>query len=134
MTPNQQRIHQRRLAYVRTFVADPTITVPGRWALVRFAVRALFNPRDFYRITFKGDGTRPHPPAAEVLADLRRFCGINRGGIVVSPVTRVVDSHATAYRAGQRDTFLRIANFLGLDEAGLQEIEDHARRNQSESD
>jgi len=26
-----------------------------------------------------------------MLADLKRFCGINKGGIVVSPVGRVVD-------------------------------------------
>lgn len=134
MNPTEQRIHQRRLAYVRTFVADPVISLPrGRWSLLWFALRSLFSPGEFYRITFKGDGSRPHPPAAEVMADLRRFAGINRGGIVVSPVSRVVDPYATAYRAGQRDTFLRIAHFIGLDEAGLQEIDDD-RRKQSGSD
>lgn len=70
-----------------------------------------------YVRTFCGDGAKPHPEAEKVLADLRRFCGIDRGGIVVSPVSRMVDPHATAYRAGQRDVYLRIIKFLGLSEA-----------------
>lgn len=57
-----------------------------------------------------------------VLADLRRFCGINKGGIVKNRLTGAVDPYATAYRAGQRDVFLRIAGYLGLDEAQMEEI------------
>lgn len=81
----------------------------------------LHRKRLAYVRTFMGDGQKPHPEALRVLADLKRFCGINRGGIVVSPVSRMVDSHATAYRAGQRDTYLRIAKFLGLDESDITE-------------
>lgn len=77
-----------------------------------------------YIHTFLGPDGKPHPEAQRVLADLKRFCGINRGGIVVSPISRTVDPYATAYRAGQRDTYLRLAKFLGLDEAD--NIEEHA--------
>lgn len=70
-----------------------------------------------YQRTFCGDGSKPHLEAERVLADLRRFCGIDRGGIVVSPVSRMVDSHATTYRAGQRDVYLRIVKMLSLSEA-----------------
>ena len=74
-----------------------------------------------YQRTFlNGEGSL-HLEAVRVMADLKRFCGISRGGIVVSPVTRTVDPYATAYRAGQRDTYLRIAKFLGLDETDIEE-------------
>jgi|JI10StandDraft_1071094.scaffolds.fasta_scaffold00943_28 hypothetical protein len=62
-----------------------------------------------------------HPNAETVLADLKRFCGINRGGIVVSPVTRTVDPYATAYRAGMRDVYLRVAKFLDLQETDIED-------------
>lgn len=67
---------------------------------------------------------KPHPEAAVMLADLKRFCGINKGGIVVSPISRTVDSHATVYRAGMRDVYLRIAKMIDLDETELREDSD----------
>jgi hypothetical protein len=70
-----------------------------------------------YQRTFCGDGVAPHKDAELVLADLRRFAHIDDGGIVVSPVTRTTDSHATCYRAGLRDAYLRLALMLGLGEA-----------------
>lgn len=93
-------------------------------AVVRNIRERLFRRRDAYRRTFCGPGVVPHNDGDEVLRDLRRFCGINKGGIVVSPVTRMADPIATAYRAGQRDVFLRIAGFIGLDEAQLEEQRD----------
>lgn len=70
-----------------------------------------------YRLTFKDQQGRILPAAQTVLDDLKKVCGINKGGIVISPVSRTVDPYATAYRAGQRDVYLRIAGFLNLDEA-----------------
>ncbi len=70
-----------------------------------------------YVRTFLAANGKPHPEALIVLADLARVSGINRGGIVVSPVSRMVDPYATAYRAGMRDVYLRITKFIGLDEA-----------------
>lgn len=78
-----------------------------------------------YQRTFFGDLRKPHGDACIVLGDLKRFCGINRGGVVVSPVLRMVDSHASAYRAGQRDVYLRIARMLDLDETDIKEVTDH---------
>jgi hypothetical protein len=78
-----------------------------------------------YERTFFGDFRKPHVDASVVLRDLKRFCGINRGGIVVSPITRMTDPYASAYRAGQRDVYLRIAQFLDLDETDIKEVDDH---------
>jgi hypothetical protein len=72
----------------------------------RSSQEALGVPR-----TFCGD-FRSAPKLQRVLADLRRFCGITKGGIVVSPVSRTVDPYATIYRAALRDVYLRIAGFL----------------------
>lgn len=70
-----------------------------------------------YQRTFLDGSGKVNPPAQTVLKDLRRAAGIDKGGIVISPVSRMVDPYATAYRAGQRDLYLRISKFLGLDEA-----------------
>lgn len=70
-----------------------------------------------YKNTFCGDGAAPHVSAQTVLADLRKFAHIDHGGLVVSPVTRMTDAHATCYRAGLRDMYLRICAHLGIEEA-----------------
>jgi hypothetical protein len=74
-----------------------------------------------YLRTLCDEGGKPHQEATIMLRDLKRFCGINKGGIVVSPVTRNVDSHATVYRAGMRDVYLRIAGMINLDETDISE-------------
>jgi hypothetical protein len=109
-----ERFHRLVAMYTATFTATFTHRF-SRWQLFRFALRALITPRGVYLLTFVGHDGRPNPVADEVLADLRRFCGVHKGGIVISPVTRTADPIATAYRAGQRDVFLRIAGFIGLD-------------------
>jgi hypothetical protein len=44
--------------------------------------------------------------------------------MVVSRVSGMVDSHASIYRAAQRDVYLRIAGFLNISEEQLfQEID-----------
>ena len=50
-----------------------------------------------------------------MIADLKRYCGADIEGLVVSPVTRTADPIATAYRAGRRDVYLRICNYLILE-------------------
>ena len=80
---------------------------------------SLRRKRAAYLRTFYGDLNEPHPEAARVLSDLKKFCGVTKPGIVVSPKTGIVDSHATTYRAGQRDVYMRIAGFLGIDEKTL---------------
>lgn len=79
-----------------------------------------------YQRTFCGDGPRPHPEAERVLADLFKFCKVNKGGIVVSPVQRMTDPYATIYRDGLRDVYLRVAAMLGLDEWEQPEVKQDA--------
>lgn len=90
MNKRQQRLHEKRLAYLQTFC---------------------------------GEDGKPHAAARIVLRDLKRFCrvGINQSGLVISPVSRVVDSHATVYAVGLRDTFTRITGFINLDETDIEE-------------
>lgn len=115
-----ERFHRLVSMYTATFTATFTRRFT-RWQLFRFALRTLLTPRETYLLTFIGHDGRPNPVADEVLADLRRYCGVQKGGIVISPVTRTADPIATAYRAGQRDVFLRIAGYIGIDEAQLKE-------------
>lgn len=77
-----------------------------------------------YLRTLCDEAGKPHIEAATMLRDLKRFCGINKGGIVVSPISRTVDPHATMYRAGMRDVYLRIAAMINLDETDLSEDPD----------
>ena len=79
--------------------------------------------RAAYQNTFLVNG-KPGPIAATVLADLKRYCGADREGLVVSPVTRTADPIATAYRAGRRDVYLRICKYLSLDGLDIEEHDD----------
>jgi len=98
-----------------------SVPFPARWQ------QMLQRKRWAYIRTLCGEEGKPHPEGARMLADLKRFCGINKGGIVVSPVGRVVDPYATVYRAGMRDVYLRIAKMIDLDETEIAEESDHAR-------
>lgn len=77
-----------------------------------------------YSRTFCDANGKLHPNALTVLGDLEKFSGMHKGGIVVSPVSRVTDPYATAYRAGMRDVVLRIKKFLGPEAAKI--LEAHA--------
>lgn len=60
-----------------------------------------------------------------VLADLRRFCR------AAEPTIFHADPHEMARREGRREVFVRIQNFLNLDEAEVQqlmELDDGIRR------
>lgn len=97
---------------------------------------SLRRKRQAYQNTFFGDGTKPHPEAERVLADLRIFCGMHMGknaGLVISPKSGMVDSHATVYRAALRDVYLRVVGFLSIDESHLfQEVGNERARDVSE--
>ena len=80
---------------------------------------SIARKRQAYRRALCGELKIPNADGQVILADLRKFAQIDNGGIVVSPVTRTTDSHATCYRAGLRDMYLRIARMLGLDEADV---------------
>jgi hypothetical protein len=77
--------------------------------------RSLAEKKAAYRATFCGELPTPHVNAEIVLADLRRLCWIDRGGIAISSVDRHTDIYATMYRNGMRDVYLRIVKMIGLD-------------------
>jgi len=83
---------------------------------LRDAWSAIFAKRDAYRFTFRGPDGLVHREGQQVLDDLRKFCAVDKPGIVVSPVTRVTDPYATAYRAGARDVYARIVKYLNLED------------------
>lgn len=89
-------------------------------ALLQRLRERLYRKRAAYRDLFLRGETRPTPAAAVVLADLRKFCGFARGGLVVSPVTRTTDPYATAYRNGMRDVYIRILMMTGLEAADVE--------------
>jgi hypothetical protein len=108
-------LHRKRLAYVNTFNAQVTRRFT-RWQMLRFLLRTLTSRASAYEVTFLGGNGKPHPEAERVLEDLRKFCGMEKGGIVVSPVTRSTDPYATVYRAALRDVYLRITGFINFEE------------------
>lgn len=83
--------------------------------------------REAYMATFCGAGVTPHVEAERVLADLKKFCGMQRPGMVVSPKSGMVDSHATLYMAGMRDVYIHITGLLGIDERQLFQEFDNER-------
>lgn len=75
-------------------------------------VRAwLLKKHQAYAQLFLGHDNKRHGNAAVVWDDLKKYCGVDKEGLVVSPVTRMTDPLATAYRAGRRDVFLRIQKY-----------------------
>lgn len=107
-------LERKREAYRGTFTA-PVYGTFTRWQMLKFAVRCLWSPSPAYRLMFTGELGSVHPLGRLVLKDLRGFCGVDKGGIVVSPVQRVTDPYATVYRAATRDVYLRISKMLGVD-------------------
>lgn len=77
----------------------------------------IFKKRAAYRFTFYGPDGLVHREGEIVLDDLRAFCGVDKPGIVISPVSRVTDPYATAYRAGQRDVYARILKMLNIEDS-----------------
>jgi len=121
MGQRSESITRKKRDYDATFNGETSFPIT-RGGLVKLALRALFSPRPYYLLTFKGGGSRPHVAGRAVLDDLRRLAGMDYGGIVNSPISRTVDPYATCYRAGLRDAYLRIVKFLDLTEDDIKEI------------
>lgn len=119
-----ERFERKRRAYQSTIYTDMGVLL-SRWQMIRLLLRALVSPAPAYQLMFRGGQPRPHPAAQIVLADLRRFSRFARGGLVTSPVSRMTDPYATAYREGMRDMYIRILMMTGLD-GGDAEDESHA--------
>lgn len=74
--------------------------------------------RAYKRLFLDGDG-RVAADAAVVLADLRRFCHVDRSTLKISPVTRTTDIHATMQAEGRREVYVWLTSRLHLDEFSL---------------
>ncbi len=88
--------------------------------------------RRAYWATFLGPDNQPHPNAALMLKSFRKFCRVDRPGIVVSPVQKMTDPYATAYQAGLRDAYSHID--LMLKAANEQTLEKDDARGDSSID
>lgn len=85
--------------------------------------RLMFRKSLAYRQCFLGEDNELTPAAKIVLADLMKFAAMGTP-TVVSPVTRTVDTHATAQRVGRGDVVSRVMRFLRMPLNQLFEIED----------
>lgn len=87
-------------AWLRAIAALLTVIVGRRWA---------------YRTAFTGDGDAIRIAAQHVLADLREFTFARTSAFDPDPIIM-------ARRQGRRDVWLRISNYLNLDEAQVQKL------------
>lgn len=72
-----------------------------------------------YQRTFLGEDGKLTPDAALIIADLAPFCRLHRSTLVVSPVSKQVDTHATLEAEGRREVLLKILGHLYLDDQYL---------------
>lgn len=84
-----------------------------------FTMRLLWRRKGAYQRTFLDDrSTGPHVDAAIVLADLKRFCNGGKSSIRLDNLGKV-DPHAMAVAEGRREVWLRLTQYLYLDEKTL---------------
>lgn len=88
---------------------------------IRDAIARIINRRQAYRRVFEP----ANRDARVVLEDLRRFCGADRPITRVSPVSRVVDPHATLVQAGRFEVYQRIQAYLAANDEDLLRLQDH---------
>jgi len=86
-------------------------------------LRRMIDRGRAYKQTFNADDGTLHRPAQIVLADLRRFCYHNRSTIKVSQAG-TVDPLAMAVAEGRREVFMRIVEFLNLDEGAIGQLKE----------
>lgn len=78
-------------------------------------LRAVLKSRH-YKDLFRGDNGQLKRSAERVVADLRGFCHAG------APTIFHTDPLVMARREGRREVFVRIINFLNLDEATVQQL------------
>lgn len=78
--------------------------------------RAVVPKRWLYRWLFRGENGELRRVGEHVLADLRDFCLADRATIFDPDVA------VMARREGRREVFVRISNFLNLDEQQVQQL------------
>lgn len=89
------------------------------------AARRLERKRLAYQQTFCDDKGRIHLNGERVIADLKRFCGWDRAGVVIT--ANGADPHMTFYKAGQQDMLKRISRMIGVDPERITEEKDDAQ-------
>lgn len=85
-------------------------------------MKRLLSRTQAYQRTFLGDNGNPNADAAVVLADLKRFCYVERTTARVSPTTQTMDPLAMAFAEGRREVFMRIVSFMHLDDATIRNL------------
>lgn len=84
----------------------------------------FWNRRANYRGCFTDPRGKLTPAGEAVLNDLARFCRANRSIVTISPVQRVVDTHATMLAEGRREVYNRIVQILGMTDEQITSLKD----------
>jgi hypothetical protein len=99
---------------------------------MRAHLKRLLSRSTAYQRTFLGDDGKPDADAAIVLADLKRFCYVERTTAKISPTTQAMDPLAMAFAEGRREVYMRLVGFLHLDDATIRNLtEPHQEDDQS---
>lgn len=69
-----------------------------------------------YRNCFLDKAGKPTASGERALKDLAKFCYLHKSTMIVSPVTKQVDTHASALAEGRREVLLRILEALHLED------------------
>lgn len=77
-----------------------------------------------YRRVFPMVEGEPAGDVRIVLADLAKFCGINKPPLVVSPITRTTDPVATGVAIGKHEVYRRIEAMLLMPKRSRYQIEE----------
>lgn len=85
-------------------------------------LRIVMGLRNAWRDRFRDEDGMLNPPARAILIDLQRFCYATRTTIKVSPTTGSIDPYAIAVAEGRREVWLRISEYLKLDDRDLQAL------------
>jgi hypothetical protein len=91
---------------------------------VKEYVRRLYGLRGAFRRTFLTEAGTPHPDAAMVLGELRRFC---HGGRPTIRGTDRLDPYASIAAAARQEVYFRIVGMLNLDDTDLALMERRAQ-------
>jgi hypothetical protein len=86
-------------------------------------LKRLITRKQAYQRIFLGDDSSPHKDAEIVLADLKRFCYVERPTIKVT-AQQTIDPLAMAVAEGRREVFMRIVQFMRLDDATISALKE----------
>lgn len=90
-------------------------------------INRMFRLKAAYQTVFTGKGRMDKDAALRVVVgDLERFCRVSQSSVVVSPISRTVDTHATMVAEGRREVFNRIAYYLNLSDDQLNQMKERA--------